>query len=350
VNVASRRTSQQRSVSLRDVADRAKVSTATVSRALSESKHAVKDSTRQAVLDAAAELGFEPNRLARSLVTSRSQTIGVIVHDVSDPYFGDIVRGLEDELSNSDYRLLIASTDRDAAKEIAYLRALMAQQVDGIVLAATSIAAPGYRDAVRGIAKRYQRRGGVVVLLSDHVLAAPRVHFDNRGSARTLVEHLMSLGHKRIAHLSGSMLLATSRRRFEGYRDALVAAGLDYDENIVVNGEFTLEGGRNGAAALLRRGDFTALFASNDLMAIGATRALLDAGVGVPDDVSVAGFDDIDMAAYAPVPLTTLRIPSAELGQLGAKLVLAELEGRTLGRLGIEGTLIERASVRAVGG
>jgi LacI family transcriptional regulator len=283
-------------------------------------------------------------------VTSRSQTIGVIVHDVSDPYFGDIVRGLEDELSNSDYRLLIASTDRDAAKEIAYLRALMAQQVDGIVLAATSIAAPGYRDAVRGIAKRYQRRGGVVVLLSDHVLAAPRVHFDNRGSARTLVEHLMSLGHKRIAHLSGSMLLATSRRRFEGYRDALVAAGLDYDENIVVNGEFTLEGGRNGAVALLRRGDFTALFASNDLMAIGATRALLDAGVGVPGDVSVAGFDDIDMAAYAPVPLTTLRIPSAELGQLGAKLVLAELEGRTLGRLGIEGTLIERASVRAVGG
>jgi LacI family transcriptional regulator len=343
--VTAKRTLRQRSISLRDVAERANVSTATVSRALSNSDHAVRESTRQAVFDAAAELGFEPNRLARSLVTSRSQVVGVIVHDISDPYFGDIVRGLEDGLSPADYRLLIASTDRDAAKEVAYLRALMAQQVDAIVLAATSITARGYRDTVRSIIKRYQQRGGVVVLLSDHVVDAPRVHFDNRGAARTLVKHLLSLGHERIAHLSGSMNLATSRRRSDGYRDALRGAGLDYDESIVVNGEFTLDGGRAGAEVLLERGHFTALFASNDLMAIGATRALLDAGVSVPLDVSVAGFDDINMAAYAPVPLTTMRLPSAELGEFGARLVLAELQHRTLGRLQIEGTLIERDSV-----
>jgi LacI family transcriptional regulator len=347
--VTARRTSRQRSVSLRDVAERANVSTATVSRTLSNSDHAVRESTRQAVLDAAAELGFEPNRLARSLVTSRSQVVGVIVHDISDPYFGDIVRGLEDELSPADYRLLIASTDRDAAKELAYLRALMGQQVDAIVLAASSINAPGYREAVRSIVVRYQQRGGVVVLLSDHVVDAPRVHFDNRGAARTLVEHLVSLGHVRIAHLSGSMNLETSRRRFEGYRDALLAAGLDYDESIVVNGEFTLEGGRAGAEMLRQRGDFTALFASNDLMAIGATRGLLDAGVSVPDGVSVAGFDDINMAAYAPVPLTTMRLPSDELGKLGARLVLAELQHKALGRLQVESTLIERDSVSPTG-
>jgi LacI family transcriptional regulator len=170
-------------VSLRDVAERADVSTATVSRVFSDATHPVRESTRQAVLEAAAELGFEPNRLARSLVTSRSQAIGVIVHDISDSYFGDIVRGLEDELSRADYRLLIASTDRDAEKEVSYLRALMAQQVDGIVLAASSIEIGDYREAVTATVERYRRRGGVVVRLSDHLVDVPHVRFDNRGAA-----------------------------------------------------------------------------------------------------------------------------------------------------------------------
>jgi LacI family transcriptional regulator len=143
-----------RRVSLRDVASRAGVSTATVSRVFSDVAHPVRESTRRAVVDAATELGFEPNRLARSLVTTRSQAIGVIVHDISDSYFGDIVRGLEDELSRADYRLLIASTDRDAEKEVSYLRALMAQQVDGIVLAASSIEFGDYREVVTSTLER----------------------------------------------------------------------------------------------------------------------------------------------------------------------------------------------------
>lgn len=337
-----------RRASLTDVAKAAGVSVTTASRVFSKSTHSVSSSTRQKVEAAAARLDFEPNRIARGLVTSRSQIIGVIVHDISDPYFGEVVRALEDRLGRDDYQLLVVSSDREPDKELTYLKALIGQRVDGIVLAASSITNSEYELSVSETIARYRRQGGAVVLLSEHIVSAPRIRFDNRGSAREMVSHLIRLGHRRIAHLRGHLDLATSNVRLDGYRDALKDAGITVDEALVVDGHYTIEGGRAAAVELLRRTDYTALFASNDLMAIGACRGLIDAGVGIPDQVSVAGFDDIVLAEYGPVPLTTFEVPIAEMGRLGAELMLSLLKGGRPPSTSVEGRIVERASIRSI--
>ncbi len=335
-----------RRASLTDVAKAAGVSVTTASRVFSKSTHSVSSATRQKVEAAAARLDFEPNRLARGLVTSRSQIIGVVVHDISDPYFGGLVRALEDRLGRADYQLVVVSSDREPAKELTYLKALIGQRVDGIVLAASSITNPEYELSVTETIARYRRQGGAVVLLSEHIVSAPRVRFDNRGGAREMVSHLVRLGHRRIAHLRGHHDLATSNVRLDGYRDALANAGIAVDESLVVDGDYTIEGGRAAAVDLLGRADFTALFASNDLMAIGACRGLIDAGVDIPGQISVAGFDDIVLAEYGPVPLTTYEVPIAEMGRLGAELMLSLLEGGEAPSGPVGGRVVERASVR----
>lgn len=313
--------------SLRDVAGRAGVSVSTASRVLSGSTHPVSDATRQRVLAAADELGFAPNRLARALATARSQTIGVVVHDVSDPYFAGIVRGLEDVAGTRDHALFVSSSDRDMDKEMAVLTAFVANQVDAIVLAASGLAIPEYVAAMSTILARFESLGGVVVTLSEHSYQSARVVFDNRGATALIVDHLVELGHHRIAYVAGPDELNVTAVRLEGYRQGLEAAGLDYDDDLVISGNFSLQGGGEAATRLVERGA-TAILAANDMMAIGALRSLLDQGISVPDDISVAGYDDIEFAAYAPVPLTTVRIPLTEYGRLGARLVLDLLSGQ----------------------
>lgn len=335
---------------MRDVARAAGVSVTTVSRVFSNTEHSVSERTRQRILSAARQLDFEPNRLARGLVTSRSQVVGAIVHDVSDPYFGDIVRGLEDGLSAADYRLLVASSDRAPDKELAYLKALIGQQVDGVVLAASSIADADYEVAVSDAIARYRRHGGAVVLLSEHIVSAPRIYFDNRGSAREMVGYLLELGHRRIAHLRGHANLATSQVRMEGYRDGLANAGVEFEPVLVADGGYTIEGGRQATLELLNRTEFTAVFASNDLMAIGACAALLSRGIAIPKQVSVAGFDDIMLAEHGPVPLTTYRVPTREIGQRGAGLLLDLLNGGRPASQEVSGAIVPRRSVAAIAG
>ena len=163
------------SPSLHDVAQLAGVSVATASRVMSGSSHPVSDKTRLKVLAAADALSFVPNRLARALVTARSETVGVIVHDISDPYFGDIVKGLEDGIHAEDYRLFVANSDRDPEKELNYVQAFDAYQVDAIVLAASSFTDPDYKATLVKLASRFQARGGVILVLSDHLLEGPRI-------------------------------------------------------------------------------------------------------------------------------------------------------------------------------
>ncbi len=312
---------------------------------MSDSSHPVSGSTRDRVLSAAESLGFEPNRLARALVTARSQTIGVIVHDISDPYFGDIVKGLEDGIHASDYRLFVASSDRDPEKELNYVRAFQAQQVDALVFAASGLNDPTYERDLTALVERYRRAGGVAVVLSDHSLAAPRVRFDNRGALTEMVAYLAERGHRRVAYITGPPELAVCEVRFGGYRAAVKDLGLDADEALVEDGRFTLRGGGEAVATLLGRTDFTAVLAANDLMAIGATRELVVRGVAVPGSVSVAGLDDIAIAEYGPVPLTTMRLPTYELGQRGASLLLRILDGQEPDDQLIVGEIIERESV-----
>jgi LacI family transcriptional regulator len=299
----------------------------TASRVLSGSTHPVSQGARSRVLEAAETLSFEPNRLARALATARSKTIGVLVHDVSDPYFAEIIRGMEDVAGPREYALFVASSDRDRDKELALVRAFVAHRVDAIVLVASGLTTPGYLADLTSVLGRFEDRGGVVVSMSAHAYDAPRVTLDNAGAMATATRHLIDLGHRRIGYLSGPLDLSISDVRMQGYRRALEEAGIADDPSLVECGFFSIEGGAIATATLMDRASPTAIVCGNDLMAFGALRRLLDDKVRVPEQVSVIGFDDIEFAAYASVPLTTIRVPLTEMGRMATELVLELLGG-----------------------
>jgi LacI family transcriptional regulator len=316
---------------------------------MSGSSHPVSERTRQRVLSAADELSFEPNRLARALVTARSQTVGVIVHDISDPYFGDVVKGLEDGIMAEDYRLFIASSDRDPEKELNYVRAFHAHQVDAIVFAASSLIDPDYVATLHKLATRFRARGGVIVMLSDHILEGPRVLFDNRKAVTDIVGYLSGRGHRRIGYIGGPEELEVSRVRLAGFNTAVAELGLESGPGHVTDGRFTVTGGSAAMAELLDRVEVTAVVTANDLMAIGAMRHLLASGLSVPDDVSVVGLDDILIAEYGPVPLTTMKVPTYDIGRMGASLLLEALGDTEPEDIRLDGKIIERDSVATLG-
>jgi LacI family transcriptional regulator, galactose operon repressor len=335
--------------SLRRVAQLAGVSVATASRVMSGSSHPVSERTRERVLSAADRLSFEPNRLARALVTARSQTVGVIVHDISDPYFGEIVKGLEDGVDAHDYRLFVASSERDPEKELNYVRAFQAHRVDGIVFAASSLTDPGYIETIHKLADRFRAGGGVIVLLSDHVLDGHRVQFDNHKAVADLVRYLVERGHRRIGYLSGPGELEVSRVRQAAFEQTIGELGLPGGPEYIADGRFTVTGGSAAVARIRERVDVTAVLASSDLMAIGAMRRLLGSGVAVPHDVSVAGLDDIPIAEYGPVPLTTMRVPTYDIGRLGASLLFEALGDGNPVDAHLTGEIVERGSVARLG-
>lgn len=316
---------------------------------MSGSSHPVSERTRERVLSAADSLSFEPNRLARALVTARSQTVGVIVHDISDPYFGDIVKGLEDGIHSADYRLFVASSDRDPEKELTYVRAFHAHQVDAIVFAASAISDPQYVATLHDLTGRFRARGGVVVMLSDHVLEGHRVIFDNRRAVAEMVGYLAERGHRSIGYIGGPADLEVSHARLAGFTSAVAELGIESGPEHIAEGGFTVTGGGTAMAELLARVEVTAVLAASDLMAIGATRHLLASGIDVPGDVSVAGLDDIAIAEYGPVPLTTMRVPTYEIGRQGAALLLDALDGGTPEDVRLGGQIIERDSVGPAG-
>jgi LacI family transcriptional regulator len=314
---------------------------------MSGSSHPVSDETRQKVLEAASKLSFQPNRLARALVTARSHTVGVIVHDISDPYFGEIVKGLEDGIHTEDYRLFVASSERDPEKELNYVRSFLAHQVDAVVFAASALTDTGYGDTLNSLVGPFRAGGGVTIVLSDHVLPGPSVLFDNRRALKDMVEYLVERGHRRIGYLNGPAELEVSRARLSGFTSAAEEHGLDVGPDNIADGHFTIKGGGEAVIQLLDRSDLTAVLAANDLMAIGAMRHLLDSGRKVPDDISVVGLDDIPIAEYGPVPLTTMRVPTYQIGLAGASLLLEALADpeRRADDIQFSGEIIERQSV-----
>lgn len=333
-------------MSVRDVAEAAGVSPATVSRVLSDSDHPVSDATRAKVLEAADALDFRPNLVARGLVTARTSTLGVLVHDISDPYFGEMVRGLEDRARQDDFRVIVCSSDRDPDRELGYIETLLGHRVDSLVFAGGGIEDARYQDRVTKLLDGYRSRGGVVVALAPTsyegaVLAFP----DNQAAAADMTDYLLALGHRRIAFVAGPEGIRTSHIRLSGYEDALLRAGQRPDPQLVRHGAFTVEGGASAVQALLEDAvDLTAVFAANDLMACGALRALADAGLDVPGDVSVVGFDDIYLASCVQPALTTVHMGMYEMGRRGAELALAHLSNGEAGSVRLSTRIVERAS------
>jgi LacI family transcriptional regulator len=299
---------------IEDVALRAGVSKATASRALSNSRDRVSSTLADRVRRAAAELDYVPNRNARALARSASDTIGLIVHDVSDPYFGEIARGVLASAGAEDRLVVICNTYRDPTVEARYVAELRAQRVAAVILAGSAYADPEAAEALRVELRRTRAAGARVVVLAPHGVGRAIVP-DNRGGGSLAAAHLANLGHRHVAVAAGPAHLATIQNRLAGFRATWSAAGLP--EPTVTFTSFDRAGGAAAVQQLhaVAAEPVTAVFALNDLMAIGAMRALADAGARGGVDISVIGFDDIPLAGDITPGLTTIRVPMEELGR-----------------------------------
>jgi LacI family transcriptional regulator, galactose operon repressor len=309
-----------------DVARLAGVSTATVSRALNGTGQ-IATATRAAIDDAVAQLGYHPNTAARSLVTRSTQTIALLLPDITNPFYAALVSGIQERALEAGHTMLLCTTEGDPEREEQYLSLLRAKQVDGVLV--DGLVLPPDRIT------RFVRDGLPIVCLDRDIdsTLVPLVQVDNRLGARLATEHLLSLGHVRIAHVAGVPELGISEERIQGYRDAHRRAGVPLDAELLAVGSFTEEGGYEAARSLLATHEFTAVFAANDLSALGVLSALAGAGRRVPDDVSVVGFDDLRLSRYMTPPLTTVHQPAGEIARHATELLLQLAAGRTIDRM-----------------
>lgn len=304
---------------IRDVARRAQVSVASVSRALNGLEN-VSDKTRARVADAVRDLGYVPHAGARSLSLSRSNAIGVVLPDLHGEFFSEIVRGMDREASRRGYLLLLSNLHSGSEQSTSALRA-MRGRVDGLIVMAPHL---GEEELAQALPD-----GIPAVLVNTRGESAGRaaIHLDNAAGVRAVVDHLVDGGRRRLVHIAGPADNVDAQERAEAFGKACAARDTAFD---VVRGAFTEESGFEVTAALLKSGkDFDAIFAANDNMAIGAMQALHAAGVKVPDQVAVAGFDDIPLAKH--LGLTTVRVRIAELGERAFERVIVILATGNIG-------------------
>jgi len=305
---------------IRDVAARAGVSHQTVSRVINDSPR-VTEGTRERVLSAIRELAFVPSPMARGLISNQTRSIGIVTDDISDHFFARVAAGAEAEARRRGYYLMIGSVEPDDDEE-GYLRLMLERRVEGLILARPSVPlVPADLVAARG--------AGVplVAVGFSELPGFPVVDVDNRRGGYDATRHLIEHGHRRIATVVGPRAWPSAAARLEGYRQALREVGIARDLVEHASG-WGLESGRAAATRLLERGaEFTALFAHSDLIALGAIRRLREAGLRVPDDVSVVGFDDLPIADYVEPALTTIHQPMREVGARAAGFVLDQIAG-----------------------
>ena len=301
---------------IRDVARRAQVSVASVSRVLNRLDN-VSEETRERVAEAVRELGYVPHAGARSLSLARTNAIGVVLPDFHGEFFSEIVRGMDREASRRGYMLLLSNVHSGSEQSANAMRA-MRGRVDGLIVLAPHLSEDELAAALPG--------GTPAVLINtrDTVGGHPGVRLDNPAGARAVAEHLVALGHKRIVHIAGASGNIEAQERADAFRSAIEARdGVSVE---LVQGDFSEESGEAAIEALLRSGQqFDAVFAANDMMAIGALQALQKAGLRVPEDVAVVGFDDVPLARH--LGLTTVRVRIAELGERALDRLVSMLAG-----------------------
>ena len=320
----------QRQPTQADVARLAQVSQATVSYVLTESAGVtIPQETRERVLAAVAELGYAPNNAARTLRTRRTMTLAGIIPDITNPFYPWFERGIQDVADANGYSLITYNTDGDAGKERRALRSAREGRVDGIVMMAFHLGPDDLQPLASANVQvvALQKRTAEMSELGIDTLS-----IDNVAAARAAVEHLIHQGHTRIAMIAGVAGTNPREEREHGYSQALDAHGLASEESLIRGGDFTEDGGYTGALELLRQHPLpTAIFAANDLMAIGALRALREAGVRTPGEIAVIGFDDIPAARMVHPSLSTIAQHPHELGARAATMLLERLRGEVAG-------------------
>jgi LacI family transcriptional regulator len=330
------------------VAEKAGVSVATASRVMSNSTYPVSPETRQKVLKAATELGYAPNSLARGLRSQRSKLLAAIVGDNTDPYFAEIMRGVEEVANEHGYLTIVCNTDRDPRKEITYLQTLRDYRADGIIFAGGGLNDPHHANQLEEIVKEMMGRGAAVITLSPHTLHVPSIQIDNFQGARMMTSYLLDQGHRRIAFVAGPSNLTVANVRLQGYMAAMVERGLNIEQNLIIAGNFDQPGGERAALHIAQMSSHsrpTAIFAANDETAFGIMLGLARLGWHVPQDISVCGFGDLPMARLLSPPLTTVQVSLRDLGRMGAQKLFAMLKHEAVSELDILSTkVVERGS------
>ncbi len=330
------------SVTIFDIAREAGVSYSTVSRVLNGFEF-VKESTRERVTEAAKRLGYVANLQARSLAGGNSRIIGVLVPTLSNGYIGDIISGIDDELARVDYDLMMYTTHRQRGKESTYVNTLTNGPTDGLLLI-VPLMPTEYLTALQQ--RNYPH---VLVDQADPTGKSSVIDSTNWQGAYDGTRYLIELGHRRIGFITGLMDLHSAVDRLEGYKSALADHNTPFEKELVVEGDYLQSGGYNAAHKLLNQPPApTAIFASNDLEAIGAMEAIRERGLQIPDDISVIGFDDIPQASIVYPKLTTVRQPLDQMGRLAARLLLEQIENpdRPPRRITLATQLIIRDSCR----
>jgi len=306
---------------LEEVAQLAGVSRSTVSRVINDHPN-VRPETREQVWQAIRKSGYQPHALARSLVTNRTQIIGMIIPEAvttlfTDPFFPLLLRGATEACNAHHYQLLLSLFDDPDGQKEMYQRVLRSGYLDGVILASTSLDDPLIPDLLHD--------GIPFVSVGRHPNG--RVHYvdaDNVGGARMAVEHLIRLGHQRIATITGRLDMTAGQDRLEGYRQTLKAHRIPVEEDLIVEGDFTENSGMVGMQQLLSNSP-SAVFIASDMMAIGALQALRQAGCQVPQDVALVGFDDIPIVSAIEPALTTVRQPIGRMGSMAVEVLLSVL-------------------------
>ncbi len=338
-----RRQSDPRKVTIRDVARKAKVSTATVSRVLS-GINVVSDDLAERVREIARTMRYQPNRVARSLRARKTRIVGVLIPNIQNPFFTGVIRGIEDLLQATDYTLLLGNSDDNPTREQTYLDQLRAEGVGGMIVVPGHGRAATYNEMIAS--------GISIVSIDRHLpeMNCDSVTVSNQEGAEAATAHLIGLGHRRIAMITGPETVSTAIDRLQGYLAALTHAKIPRDRALISHVPFRQEGGYEATARLLALPQPpTAIFAASDFIALGVLRLLHERRVAIPEKMAVVSFDDMPWASALQPPLTAVSQPTYELGATAARLLLERLRDpdRPVQRIRLQTQLVVRASCGA---
>lgn len=329
---------------IKDIANEAGVSVTTVSKILNNKDLDISPATRERVLAIIKEFNYTPNAAARSLVTKKNRLLGLLIPDISNEYFADMARGVEDAAHLLGYNVIFCNTDDDPDKEKDYLNILLEKTVEGILIIPVV-----YEQDPDVFAKLAASRVRMIVLdrVSDAIPeSVPQVFFDNVQGGYLATKYLLDKGHRRIGCIRGPLDNKSAEDRLAGYRRALEEQGVAFDPDIVAEGNYRLKSGVAAAKELLAK-DVRAVFVQNDSMAFGAYQAIHAAGKSIPDDVSLVGYDDIGASEVLTPPLTTVRQPCVEMGKISCAMLVAAIEKKPAAEMRhkFEPEIVERESV-----
>jgi LacI family transcriptional regulator len=329
------------SVTMKEIAKMAGVSITTVSMVINGKDQSIGAETKARVLRIIEEQQYVPNGIARSMITKQTSTLGLLIPDITNPYFATMARGIEDAASKAGFHVILCNTDESLEKEIEYLQLLRKQNVDGVILVSAAVVEHVERRIRKEIQKPLiflDRRG------SDQTEAS--VGFENRKGAYLATKHLIEAGHRSIGCITGPLENRSAAERYKGYQDALNEAGIKWNQDLVVEGDYQMTGGETGIRNLKNKG-ITACFIANDWMAYGAYKACYEEGIRIPSDLSIVGFDDLIISQAMIPPLTTIHQPNTEMGKTAVQQIVEWIQSgnQPKGNTMFEPILVIRDSV-----